>query len=98
MRKGLTAGWVSIGCTPPPVERVGVISPAVLHNEVKCEVLEGLAQIPRTPLSRSSHSGHSRKFNFRFTEFKEVQLRVEERRSVRRVMSSSCSQPSPTKE
>jgi hypothetical protein len=26
-----------------------VISPAVLHNEVKCEVLEGLAQLPRTP-------------------------------------------------
>src|SRR5215208_6048222 len=52
-RKGLTAGWVSIGCTPP-VERLGVISPAVLHNEVKCEVLEGLAQLPRTPLRRSS--------------------------------------------
>jgi hypothetical protein len=31
------------------VERLGVISPAVLHNEVKCEVLEGLAQLPRTP-------------------------------------------------
>src|SRR3712207_6966714 len=38
-RKGRTAGWVSIGCTTPPVERLGVISPAVLHNEVKCEVL-----------------------------------------------------------
>src|SRR5215210_2360797 len=52
-RKGRTAGWVSIGCTPP-VERLGVISPAVLHNEVKCEVLEGLAQLWRTPLRRSS--------------------------------------------
>src|SRR5215211_7953951 len=31
------------------------------------------------------------------TEFYEVQLRAEERRSVRRVMSSSCSQLSPTK-
>jgi hypothetical protein len=31
-------------------------------------------------------------------EFYEVQLKDEERRSVRRVMSSSCSQPSPTKE
>src|SRR5918993_4640644 len=30
--------------------------------------------------------------------FSEVQLKDEERRSVRRVMSSSCSQPSPTKE
>jgi hypothetical protein len=30
--------------------------------------------------------------------FSEVQLRVAERRSVNRVMSSSCSQPSPTKE
>jgi hypothetical protein len=26
-----------------------VISPAVLRNEVKCEVLEGLAQLRRTP-------------------------------------------------
>src|ERR687898_2082702 len=32
----------------------GVISPAVLHNEVKCEVLEELAQLPRTPFWRSS--------------------------------------------
>src|SRR5215208_5617603 len=31
-------------------------------------------------------------------EFCEVQLRDAERRRVRRVMSSSCSQPSPTKE
>jgi len=31
-------------------------------------------------------------------EFSEVQLRDAERRSVRSVMSSSCSQPSPTKE
>src|SRR5215216_7370481 len=30
--------------------------------------------------------------------FSEVQRRDEKRRSVRRVMSSSCSQPSPTKE
>src|SRR5215210_8500556 len=36
--------------------------------------------------------------NFAFTEFSEVQLRDAERRSVRRVISSSCSQPSPTKE
>jgi transcriptional regulator with XRE-family HTH domain len=32
------------------------------------------------------------------TEFSEVQLRDAERFSVRCVMSSSCSQPSPTKE
>ncbi len=36
--------------------------------------------------------------NFAFTEFSEVQLRDGERRSVRRVMSPSCSQPSPVKE
>src|SRR5215203_3119150 len=36
--------------------------------------------------------------NLALTEFSEVQLRDGERRSVRRVMSSSCSQPSPTKE
>src|SRR5918997_2413972 len=36
--------------------------------------------------------------NFSCTKFSEVQLRDEERRSVRRVISSSCSQPSPTKE
>jgi transposase-like protein len=36
--------------------------------------------------------------NFAFPEFSEVQLRFGERSSVRRVMSSSCSQPSPTKE
>jgi hypothetical protein len=36
--------------------------------------------------------------NFRFTEFSEVQLRDAERLSVGSVMSSSCSQPSPTKE
>src|SRR5215208_7400664 len=36
--------------------------------------------------------------NFALTEFYEVQFRDEERRRVRRVMSSSCSQPSPTKE
>jgi hypothetical protein len=35
--------------------------------------------------------------DFRFTEFLEVQLRVVERSSVRRVMSSSCSHPSPVK-
>ena len=36
--------------------------------------------------------------NFIITEFSEVQFRNSERFSVRRVMSSSCSQPSPTKE
>jgi hypothetical protein len=36
--------------------------------------------------------------DFALTEFSEVQLRNAERRRVRRVMSSSCSQPSPTKE
>jgi hypothetical protein len=36
--------------------------------------------------------------NFAMTEFYEVQLREAECLSVRRVMSSSCSQPSPTKE
>ena len=36
--------------------------------------------------------------NFAFTAFYEVQLREAECLSVRRVMSSSCSQPSPTKE
>ena len=35
---------------------------------------------------------------FAVTEFSEVQLREAERFSVRRVMSSSCSQPSPVKE
>src|SRR5215207_2808522 len=35
---------------------------------------------------------------FAVTEFSEVQLGDAERLSVRRVMSSSCSQPSPTKE
>jgi hypothetical protein len=25
----------------------------VLHNEVKCEVLEGLAQLPRIPIPRT---------------------------------------------
>src|ERR671921_1753849 len=34
----------------------GVISPAVLRNVAKCEGLEGLAQLPRTALRRSSHS------------------------------------------
>src|ERR687897_621660 len=50
----------------------GVISPAVSRNVAKCEGLEGLAQLPRTALRRSSHSGHSAKFNFAFTEFYEV--------------------------
>jgi hypothetical protein len=36
--------------------------------------------------------------NFAQTEFSEVQLSDAERFSVRRVMSSSCSHPSPTKE
>ena len=40
----------------------------------------------------------ARHWLFAGTEFSEVQLRDGERRSVRRVMSSSCSQPSPTKE
>src|SRR5215204_5414564 len=75
-RKGRTAGWVSIGCTPHPVERLGMISPAVLHNEVKCEVLEGLAQLPRTPFWRSSHSGDSPKLDFHFTEFSEVHIQI----------------------
>jgi hypothetical protein len=36
--------------------------------------------------------------NLALTAFSEVQLGAAERRRVRRVMSSSCSQPSPTKE
>jgi hypothetical protein len=36
--------------------------------------------------------------NFVLTEFSEVQLRDGERFNIRRVMSSSCSHPSPTKE
>jgi hypothetical protein len=31
----------------------------VLHNEVKCEVLEGLAQLPRTPSMRTSQNSYS---------------------------------------
>jgi hypothetical protein len=46
----------------------------------------------------SAWKGNSQKLNFRFTEFSEVQLSNGERCSERRVMSSSCSQPSPTKE
>jgi hypothetical protein len=38
------------------------------------------------------------KAKFAFWAFSEVQVRIGERSSVRRVMSSSCSQPSPTKE
>jgi hypothetical protein len=34
----------------------------VLHNEVKCEVLEGLAQLPRTPSTRSSQNFSSTHF------------------------------------
>src|SRR5215217_286319 len=49
-------------------------------------------------ISKQFRKGNSAKLDFRFTEFYEVQLRDAERASVRRVMSSSCSQPSPTKE
>jgi hypothetical protein len=31
-----------------------------LHNEVKCEVLEGLAQLPRTPFGNCLKRGLSR--------------------------------------
>jgi hypothetical protein len=47
-----------------------VISPTVLHNEVKCEVLEGLAQLLRTPLLRKSgEKGGSRENRHRGTRF-----------------------------
>jgi hypothetical protein len=46
----------------------------------------------------SARKVNSQKLNSRFTEFSEVQLRGAAYRSVRMVMSSSCSQPSPTKE
>jgi hypothetical protein len=42
----------------------GVIIPAVLHNEVKCEVLEGLAQLPRTPCVRTSENAQNANFTF----------------------------------
>ena len=42
--------------------------------------------------------GRRHSANFAITVFSEVHLGGAERRSVRRVMSSSCSQPSPTKE
>ena len=41
---------------------------------------------------------NGRSSNFALTELSEVQLRDAERFSVRMVMSSSCSQPAPTKE
>ena len=61
-----------------------------------CQVRD-LAILTFSPLIHSStEKAYSAKFVG--TEFYEVRLRDAERRSVRRVMSSSCSQPSPTKE
>jgi hypothetical protein len=53
-------------------------------------------EVRRILLKRTSQNAQNA--NFGQTEFYEVQLQVAERFSVRRVMSSSCSQPSPTKE
>jgi hypothetical protein len=36
--------------------------------------VERRAELPRTPFWRSSHSGHSRKLDFHFTEFSEVRI------------------------
>src|SRR5829696_1074300 len=52
----------------------------------------------RIRILRSSTSDFTISANFAQTEFSEVQLEDAERLSVRRVMSSSCSHPSPTKE
>jgi hypothetical protein len=53
---------------------------------------------PSCPLSEP-HSGPIPNFQtVSEDEFSEVQVRDAERSRVRRVMSSSCSQPSPTKE
>ena len=58
----------------------------------------GLRGLPRTRNSGSPTSENAQNANFALTELCEVQLGDTERLSVRRVMSSSCSQPSPTKE
>jgi hypothetical protein len=56
---------------------------------------------PIAPASYAIHwsawKGNSQKLNFAFTEFYKGHLGEAERLSVRRVMSSSCSQLSPTK-
>ena len=52
--------------------------------------------ILQAPIHRSAWKGNSA--NFVLTEFWEVQFRNSERFSVRRVISSSCSHASPTKE
>src|SRR5215217_9469357 len=49
------------------------------------------------PPSLFSHQSKGNSANVAFTEFYEVQLRNAEHSSVRRVMSSSCSHPSPVK-
>ena len=63
-----------------------------VSEEEFCELrLDGVLR--GGPVEQKGHSA-----NFALTAFSEVQLRVVECRSVTKVMSSSCSQPSPTKE
>jgi hypothetical protein len=54
--------------------------------------------LDHTLVHPSAWKENSPKVNFCFTGFSEVQLRNAERFNIRRVMSSSCSHPSPTKE
>jgi hypothetical protein len=66
-----TSSMVRLIISATSLQEGGVISPAVLHNEVKCEVLEGLAQLPRTPCVRTSENPQKAKF----AEFLACELR-----------------------
>ena len=57
-----TSSMVRLIISATSLQEGGVISPAVLHNEVKCEVLEGLAQLPRTLCVRTSEKSQKAKF------------------------------------
>src|SRR5215208_2903625 len=104
--------WVLLEHCPQLVEEIGIrfraalvffchgllLSIAVLVTPAVVYDATTLASGDESAMNPWRTSGYQNSANFAFWGFSEVQLRNSARFNVRRVMSSSCSHPSPTKE
>ena len=91
-------GWISLGLQARPPDDSATGGARSAEEEVRLDHTTLTSASGPELMENSGPSSYPYSPNLVEGSFSEVQLRDAERSIVRRVMSSSCSQPSPTKE
>src|SRR5215207_3894482 len=84
-RKGRTAGWVSIGCTPPPVERLGGDQPrrVVQQGQPTPVLVEGMCAMAQNTSEHQESARTSQNSVYaNFAECPKGEVRASLQRSI----------------